>query len=58
MENSGTGYVPPGAHLVGSVPLRSAEEVFRMLSERLGDRVQRLPDGECCWNYISVASSP
>jgi ubiquinone/menaquinone biosynthesis C-methylase UbiE len=65
MENSGTVYVPPGAHLVGSVPLRSADEVFRMLSERLGDRVRRLPDGETgpradwiVWQYPVLSSRP
>ena len=39
----------PGAcsvHLVGSVPLSSAEEVFRMVTGTLGSRVRRLPDGE------------
>jgi ubiquinone/menaquinone biosynthesis C-methylase UbiE len=65
MENSGTGYVPLGAHLVGSVPLRSTDEVFRMLSERLGDRVRRLPDGETgpradwiVWQYPVLSSRP
>jgi hypothetical protein len=33
-------------HLVGSVPLRSAEEVFRTASAALGLRLRRLPDGE------------
>ena len=37
---------PKGVHLVGSVPLNSTEEVFRTLSERLGDRLTRMPDGE------------
>ena len=32
--------------LVGSVPLESAEEVFRVCSEKVGDRVFALPDGE------------
>src|SRR3954451_21317912 len=35
-----------GAHLVGSVPLGSAHEVFRRTASALGDRVRRLPDGE------------
>jgi ubiquinone/menaquinone biosynthesis C-methylase UbiE len=35
-----------GAHLVGSVPLASAEAVFRAVAAGLGDRVRRLPDGE------------
>lgn len=34
------------AHLVGSVPLSSAEEVFRAVSGELGARVRRIPDGE------------
>ena len=37
---------PYGVHLVGSVPLADAPSVFRMVSEKLGDRLQRLPDGE------------
>jgi ubiquinone/menaquinone biosynthesis C-methylase UbiE len=35
-----------GAHLVGSVPLASAEAVFETVGAHLGDRVRRLPDGE------------
>jgi hypothetical protein len=35
-----------GVHLVGSVPLESAEDVFRTASSMLGDRLRRLPDGE------------
>jgi SAM-dependent methyltransferase len=40
--------VPPalGVHLVGSVPLASAEAVFRTVAAAVGDRVRRLPDGE------------
>jgi hypothetical protein len=37
---------PHGAHLVGSVPLANAEEVFRTASSILGDRLHRIPDGE------------
>jgi SAM-dependent methyltransferase len=37
---------PVGAHLVGSVPLGSVEEVFRRTAGALGDRLRRLPDGE------------
>jgi hypothetical protein len=58
-------YVPLGAHLVGSVPLRSAEDVFRMLGERLGDRLRRMPDGETgpradwiVWQYPVLSSRP
>jgi ubiquinone/menaquinone biosynthesis C-methylase UbiE len=65
MENTRTGYVPLGTHLVGSLPLRSAGEVFRMLSERLGDRIRRLPDGETgpradwiVWQYPVLSSRP
>jgi hypothetical protein len=32
--------------IVGSVPLSSAEEVFRQVSTILGTRVRRIPDGE------------
>lgn len=35
-----------GAHLVGSVNLADAETVFRTVSDRLGDRLRRIPDGE------------
>lgn len=33
-------------HLVGSVPLENAEEVFRRASSILGDCLPRIPDGE------------
>jgi len=33
-------------HLVGSVPLASAEEVFATVSAALGQRLKRIPDGE------------
>ena len=58
-------YVPLGVHLVGSVPLGSAEEVFRTLSRELGNRVRRLPDGETgpradwiVWQYPVLSSRP
>ena len=35
-----------GVHIVGSVPLAGAREVFEMLSAALGPRITRLPDGE------------
>jgi len=35
-----------GAHLVGSVPLASAEVVFRTVAAGIGDRLRRIPDGE------------
>jgi hypothetical protein len=37
---------PNGALIVGSVPLSSSDEVFRMIGETLGDRLRRIPDGE------------
>lgn len=37
---------PVGTHLVGSVPLNSSEEVFRLAAAILGDRLRRIPDGE------------
>lgn len=37
---------PGGVHLNGSIPLANAEEVFRVTSSILGDRLQRIPDGE------------
>lgn len=37
---------PLEVHLVGSVPLASAEEVFRQASAILGRRLTKLPDGE------------
>ena len=33
-------------HLVGSVPLANAADVFETVSEALGPRITRLPDGE------------
>src|SRR2546428_276832 len=35
-----------GAHLVGSVPLASAEAVFQAVAGAIGDRLRRIPDGE------------
>ena len=32
--------------LVGSVPMQSAETVFREVSERIGPLLKRVPDGE------------
>ena len=37
---------PRGAHLVGSVPLRSAGDVFRAAASGLGSHLKRIPDGE------------
>ncbi|GAA1723630.1 hypothetical protein [Fodinicola feengrottensis] len=36
----------PAVHLVGSVPLESAEAVFRAAAGTLGPYVRRIPDGE------------
>jgi len=35
-----------GVLLVGSIPLASCEEVFQRMAAELGDRVDRIPDGE------------
>jgi hypothetical protein len=35
-----------GVHIVGSVPLAGAREVFETLSTALGSRITRFPDGE------------
>ncbi len=35
-----------GVHLVGSVPLEDAAAVFREAGQRLGTRLERIPDGE------------
>jgi ubiquinone/menaquinone biosynthesis C-methylase UbiE len=60
-----SGYLPLGVHLVGSVPLGSAEEVFRTTSAALGDRLRRIPDGETgpradwiVWQYPVLSSRP
>lgn len=37
---------PRGVHLVGSVPLRSTEDVFRTATGILNGRLRRIPDGE------------
>ena len=59
----GAAYVPLGVHLVGSVPLANAEEVFRTLGGELGDRLRRIPDGETgpradwiVWQYPVLSS--
>ena len=56
---------PVGVHLVGSVPLGSAEEVFRRVAAVLGDRLRRIPDGETGprsdwigWQYPVFSSQP
>ncbi|MEJ7568647.1 MAG: hypothetical protein WKF41_10320 [Gaiellaceae bacterium] len=39
-------YLPFGIHLAGSIPLPSADDVLRTVSEAVGDKVRRIPDGE------------
>jgi SAM-dependent methyltransferase len=58
-------YTPLGVHLVGSVPLRSSEEVLRVVATGVGDRVRRIPDGETgprsdwiVWQYPVLSSKP
>lgn len=38
--------MPRAVHLVGSVPLASAREVFETVGAALGPRLKRIPDGE------------
>lgn len=54
-----------GAHLVGSVPLRDAETVFRTVGGVLGRHLLRCPDGETgvrtnwiAWQYSVLAATP
>ena len=63
--STGAGFLPLGAHLVGSVPLASAEAVFRLVAAKLGTRVRRIPDGETgpradwiVWQYPVLSSRP
>jgi hypothetical protein len=44
---SATQHLPRGVHLVGSVPLGDAEDVFRAATAILGGRLRRIPDGAC-----------
>src|ERR1700742_3580896 len=57
--------LPVGVHLVGSVPLDSAEDVFRRAAAALGDRLRRIPDGETgprsdwiLWQYPVFSARP
>lgn len=59
------GAVPVGVHLVGSVPLAGAAEVFERIAPVLGDRLRRIPDGESgpradwiLWQYPVFSSRP
>src|SRR6516164_3812756 len=63
--SSGEHTLPKGVHLVGSVPLSSAEEVFRTTSSILGEWLRRIPDGETGirsgwigWQFQVFASNP
>ena len=58
-------YTPLGMHLVGSVPLPSADDVFRTMSAAVGDRLRRMADGETgaradwiVWQYPVLSSRP
>ncbi len=56
---------PSGVHLVGSVPLANADEVFATVGAAIGDRLRRIPDGETgprsdwiVWQYPVLSSRP
>ena len=56
---------PRGVHLVGSVPLSNAEEVFRTTSSILGEQLRRIPDGETSirsdwigWQFAVLERTP
>ena len=55
---------PVGVHLVGSVPVQSADEMFRLSLRHLGHHLKRLPDGEVGdrdtwirWQYAKIGDS-
>ncbi len=63
MTNESTADRP--VHLVGSVPLGNAEEVFRTSAAALGGALKRIPDGETgvrsnwiMWQYPLLAENP
>jgi SAM-dependent methyltransferase len=65
VSETGEGVASGGVLLVGSVPLRSTEEVFQVMAAELGDRVRQLPDGETgprsdwiVWQYPVLSSRP
>lgn len=65
MSGLGKGAATGGILLVGSVPLASADAVFQMMSAELGDRLDRIPDGETgprsdwiVWQYPVLSSRP
>ncbi|PLB44173.1 hypothetical protein P170DRAFT_467919 [Aspergillus steynii IBT 23096] len=47
---------PVGVHLVGSIPLRDTDEVFRKITAALPNRLYSIPDGEPGFrqNYIAT----
>ena len=54
-----------GVHLVGSVLLANAEDVFRTVSSAIGSRLRRVPDGETgersewiMWQWDALKDSP
>jgi len=49
---------PRGAHLVGSINLPDAETTFRTAAAELGDRLERIPDGEVGDRFHWVAFQP
>jgi SAM-dependent methyltransferase len=65
MADESNGTATGGVLLVGSVPLRSAEDVFQVMSLELGDRLTQMPDGETgpradwiVWQYPVLSSRP
>jgi SAM-dependent methyltransferase len=65
MTDINDGVASGGVLLVGSVPLRSAEEVFQVMAAELGDRLRQMPDGETgpradwiVWQYPVLSSRP
>ena len=55
---------PMGAHLVGSVPVQTAEETFRLGMRHLGQHLKRMPDGEVGerdtwirWQFAKIGAS-
>jgi ubiquinone/menaquinone biosynthesis C-methylase UbiE len=65
MSDDSNGAATGGVLLVGSVPLRSTEEVFQVMATELGDRLSQLPDGETgprsdwiVWQYPVLSSRP
>ena len=65
MTDNHDGVASGGVLLVGSVPLRSVEEVFQVMATELGDRLRQIPDGETgprsdwiVWQYPVLSSRP